>query len=159
MNPGLTRRMKTVLNFADITPEGICDITKSKILQQSIRVPLGIEIEFISCFPKIPNSVIAQFNAELCNELFGAILTEQERRLSLQCTAGELEKFTGEDIANEIKEFFKKKVVSDEVSVKSVGTNTDFVCTCYKSPEIILNIPGQLPLLVSPISEDESKTQ
>ena len=53
----------------------------------------------------------------------------------------------------------KKKVVSDEVSVKSVGANTDFVCTCYKSPEIILNIPGQLPLLVSPISEDESKVQ
>ena len=46
-----------------------------------------------------------------------------------------------------------------EVSFKSVGTNTDFVCTCYKHPEIILNIPGQLLLPVSPISENESKTQ
>ena len=146
--------MKTVLNFADFTSDTFCDIIKCKILKQSIRVPLGIEKEFISCFWKIPNSVIAQFNAELCNELFGAILTEQERRLSLHCTAGELEKFIGEDIANEIKEFFKKKVVSDEVSVKSVGTNTDFVCTCYKSPEIILNILGQLPLPVSPQSEN-----
>ena len=97
MNPGLTRRVKTVLNFADFTPEDLCDITKCKILQQSIRVPFGIEKEFISCFRKIPNSVIAQFNAELYNELFEAILTEQERRLSLNCTADELEKFTGED--------------------------------------------------------------
>ena len=70
MNPGLTRRVKTVLNFADFTPEELCDITKCKILQQSIRVLLGIEKEFISCFRKIPNSVIAQFNADLCNELF-----------------------------------------------------------------------------------------
>ena len=106
MNPGLTRRMKT----ADITPKGLCDITKCKILQQFIRVPLGNKKKFISCFPKIPNSVIAQFNAELCNELFEAILTEQERRLSLHCTAGELEKFTGEDITNGIKEFLKKKL-------------------------------------------------
>ena len=53
----------------------------------------------------------------------------------------------------------QKKAVSEEVSVKSVGTNTDFVCTCYKSPKIILNIPGQLPLPVSPISKDESKAQ
>ena len=120
-------------------------------------MPLGIEKEFISCFRKIPNSVIAQFNAELYTELFEAILTEQERRLSLHCTAGELEKFTGEDVANRIKEFLKRKVVSDEVSIKSVGTNTDFVCTFYKSPEIILNTLGQLPLPVIPISEDESK--
>ena len=87
--------MKTVLNFADFTSDTFCDIIKCKILKQSIRVPLGIEKEFISCFRKIPNSVIAQFNAELCNELFEAILTEQERRLSLHCTTGELEKFTG----------------------------------------------------------------
>ena len=102
--------MKIVLNFADFTPEELCDITKCKILQQSIRVPLRIEKEFISCFREIPNSVIAQFNAELCNELFEAILTEQEWRLSLHCTAGELEKFTGEDITNGIKEFHKKKL-------------------------------------------------
>ena len=159
MNPGLTRRVKTVLNFAHFTPEDLRDITKCKILQQSIRAPLGIEKEFISCFRKIPNSVIAQFNAELCNELFEAILTEQERRLSLNFTAGELEKFTGEDFTNGIKEFFKRKVLPDELSVKSVGTNTDFVCTSYKSPEIILNIPGQLPFPVTPLSEDESKTQ
>ena len=148
-----------MLNFADFTSDTFCDIIKCKILKQSIRVPLGIEKEFISCFWKIPNSVIAQFNAELCNELFEAILAEQERRLSLHCTAGELEIFTGEDVTNEIKYFLKKKVIWDEVSVKSVGINTDFLCTCYKSPEIILNIPGQLPLLVSPISEDESKVQ
>ena len=37
-------------------------------------------------------------------------------------------------------------IVSDEVCAKSVGTNTDFVCTCYKNPEIMLNIPGQMPL-------------
>ena len=36
MNPCLTRRVKTVLNFADFTPEELCDITKCKILQQSI---------------------------------------------------------------------------------------------------------------------------
>ena len=66
-------------------------------------MPQGIEKEFISCFRKISISVIAQTNAELCNELFGAILTEQERRLSLDCTAGELEKFTDEDISNGIK--------------------------------------------------------
>ena len=122
-------------------------------------MPLGIVKEFISCFRKIWNSVIAQFSAKLCNEPLEAILTEQERRLSLNCTAGELEKIKGEDVTNGIKEFLKRKVVSDEVSVKSVGTNTDFVCTCYKSPEIILNIPGQLPLPVSPIREDERKAQ
>ena len=104
MNPGLTRRVKTVLNFADFTPEELFDITKCKILQQSIRVALSIEKEFFSCFRKSPNSVIAQFNAELCNELIEAILTEQERRLSLHCTAGELERFTGEDVTNGIKE-------------------------------------------------------
>ena len=130
MNLGLTRCVKIVLNFADFTSEELCDITKSKILQQSIRVPLGIEKEFISCFWKIPNSVIAQINAELCNELFETILTEQERRLSLNCTTGELEKFKGEDVTNGIIEFLKRKVVPDEVSVKSVGTNTDFVCIC-----------------------------
>ena len=81
MNPGLARRVETVLNFADFTPEELFDITKCKILQQSSRVPLGIEKEFISCFRKIPTSVIAQFNAELCNELLEAILREQERRL------------------------------------------------------------------------------
>ena len=42
MNPGLTRRVKTVLNFGNVTPEGLCDITKRKILQQFIRVLLGI---------------------------------------------------------------------------------------------------------------------
>ena len=42
MNPGLTRRVKTVLNFENVTPEELCDITKCKILQQFIRVPLGI---------------------------------------------------------------------------------------------------------------------
>ena len=83
---------------------------------------LGIEKEFISCFQKILNSVIAQFSAELCNELFEAILTEQERRLSLYCTAGEMKKFTGEDVTNGIKEFLKRKIVPDEVGVKSVGT-------------------------------------
>ena len=81
-------------------------------------MPLRIEKEFISRFREIPNSVIAQFNAELCNELFEAILTEQERRLSLHRTAGELEKFTGEDVTNGIKELLKKNVVSDEVSAK-----------------------------------------
>ena len=95
IDPCLKRRVKTVLNFADFTPEELHDITECKILQQSIRVPLGIEKEFISCFWKIPNSVIAQFSAELCNKLLEAILTEQERRLSLHCTAGELEQFTG----------------------------------------------------------------
>ena len=70
MNPGLTRREKTVLDFVDFTPEELCDTTKCKILQQSIRVLFGIEKEFISCFRKIPNSVISQFNADLCNELF-----------------------------------------------------------------------------------------
>ena len=159
MNPGLTRRVKTVLNFADFTPEDLCDITKCKILQQSIRVPLAIEKEFISCFRKIPNSVIEQFNAEICNELFEAIPAEQEKRLSLNCTAGELEKFRGKDVTNGIKEFLKRKFVPDEVGVKSIGKNTDFMCTCYKSPEIILNIPGQLPLPVTPISEDASKAQ
>ena len=151
------RRVKTVLNFADFTPEDLCDSTKYKILQQSIRVPFVIEKEFISCFRKIPNFLIAQFNAELCNELFEAILAEQERRLSLNCTAVELEKFKGEDVTNGIKTFLKRKVVTDEVGVKIVGTNTDFVYTCYKSPEIILNIPDQLPLPVTPISEDASK--
>ena len=120
---------------------------------------LGIEKEFISCFRKIPNPVIAQFSAELCNELFEAILTEQERRLSLNFTANKLEKFTGEDVINGIKEFLKRNVVSDEVSAKSVATNTDFVCTCCRSPEITLNIPGQLPLPVKPTSENESKAQ
>ena len=43
MNPGLARRVETVLNFADFTPEELFDITKCKILQQSSRVPLGIE--------------------------------------------------------------------------------------------------------------------
>ena len=95
IDPCLKRRVETVLNFADFTPEELHDITECKILQQSIRVPLGIEKEFISCFWKIPNSVIAQFSAELCNKLLEAILTEQERRLSLHCTAGELEQFTG----------------------------------------------------------------
>ena len=110
MNPGLTRRVKTVLNFADFTPEELFDIKKCKILQQSIRVPLGIEKEFISCFRKIPNSVIVQLNAELCNELIEAILTEQERRPRRHCTAGERERFTGEDVTNGIKEFLKKKL-------------------------------------------------
>ena len=96
---------------------------------------LGIEKEYISCFQKIPNSVIAQFSVELCNELFEAILTEQERRLSLNYTAGELEKIRGKDVTNGIKEFLKRKFVPDEVGVKSVGTNTDFVWTCYKSSE------------------------
>ena len=105
INLCLTRRVKTVLNFANFTPEKLRDITKCKILQQSIRLPLGIEKEFISCFRKIPNSVIARFNAELCNELFEAILTEQERRLSLHCTPGELERFTVEGVTNGIKEF------------------------------------------------------
>ena len=81
MTPGLTRRVKIVLNFADFTPEELCDITKCKILQQSSRVPLRIEKEFIPCFRKILTSVIAQFNAELCNELLEAILREQERGL------------------------------------------------------------------------------
>ena len=97
--------MKTVLNFADFTSDTFCDIIKCKILKQSIRVPLGIEKEFISCFRKIPNSVIAQFNAELCNELFEAILTEQKRRLRLHCTPGELERFTVEGVTNGIKGF------------------------------------------------------
>ena len=70
-------------------------------------MPLGIEKEFISCFLKIPNIVIAQFNAGLCNELTEAILTEKERRPSLHCTAGELEIFTGEDVTNGIKESLK----------------------------------------------------
>ena len=78
---------------------------------------------------------------------------------TLHFTVSELEKVTGGNITDGIKEFLKKKVVSEEVSVKSVGTNTDFVCTCYKSPEIILNIPGQPPLPMKPISEDESKSQ
>ena len=99
--------MKAVLNFANFTPEELCDIGKCKILQQSIRVPLGIEKEFISCFLKIPDIVIAQFNAGLCNELTEAILTEKERRPSLHCTAGELEIFTGEDVTNGIKESLK----------------------------------------------------
>ena len=85
-------------------------------------MPLGIVKEFISCFRKIWNSVIAQFSAKLCNEPLEAILTEQERRLSLNCTAGELEKITGEDVTNGIKEFLKRKVVSDEVRAKSIGT-------------------------------------
>ena len=93
-------------------------------------MPLGIVKEFISFFRKIWNSVIAQSSAKLCNELLEAILTEQQRRMSLNCTAGELEKFTGEDVTNGIKEFLKRKVVLDEVRAKSIGTNTDFVCTC-----------------------------
>ena len=84
------------------------------------------------------------------------ILTGQERRLSLHCNAGEMEEFTSEDVTNGIKEFLKKNFVSDEVSV---GTNIDFACTSYERPEIILNISGQLPLPVSPISGNESKTQ
>ena len=89
---------------------------------------LGIEKEFISCFRKIPNSVIEQFSAELCNELFDYV----DYLICLHCTAGELEKFTGEDVTNGIKELLKRKVVSDEVSAKSVGTNIDFVYTCNK---------------------------
>ena len=112
MTPGLTRRVKIVLNFADFTPEELCDITKCKILQQSTGVPLGIEKEFISCFRKIPNSVIAQFNAELCKK-------------NLRNWKNLLVKTLEMESKNS-----SKKVVSDEVSAKSVGTNTDFVCTC-----------------------------
>ena len=35
-NPGLTRHVKTVLNFVNFTPEELCDTTKCKILQQFI---------------------------------------------------------------------------------------------------------------------------
>ena len=94
---GYEETCENSFEFCRFYSRDLCDITKCKILQQSIRVPFAIEKEFISCFRKIPNSVIAQFNAELYNELFEAILTEQERRLSLNCTADELEKFTGED--------------------------------------------------------------
>ena len=65
---------------------------------------LGIEKEFISCFRKIPNSLIAQFNAELCNKLFEAILTEKEEKLSLHCTAGEQEKMLQFEPKNSSKE-------------------------------------------------------
>ena len=110
MNPGLTRLVKTVLNFRDFTPEELCDITKFKILQQSIRVTLGIEKEFIACFRKIPNSVIAHFNAELCNELFEAILTEQERILSLNCITGELKTLQARMLRMESKNSSKEKL-------------------------------------------------
>ena len=43
--------------------------------------------------------------------------------------------------------------------MRSVGPNTDLECICYKSPEIMLNIPGQLPFPVTPISEDASNAQ
>ena len=66
MNLGLTRRVKTVLHFANFTFKEFCDITKSKILQYSIRVPLGIEKEFISCFRKIPNPVISHRSMQNC---------------------------------------------------------------------------------------------
>ena len=41
-----------------------------------------------------------------------------------------MEELTSEDVTNGIKEFLKRKVVSDEVRAKSIGTNTDSVCTC-----------------------------
>ena len=110
MNLGLTRRVKTVLNFANFTFKELCDITKSKILQHSIRVPLGIEKEFISCFRKIPNPVISQINAELCNELFETILTEQERRMSFNCTTGEPENLRARMLRMESKNSSKEKL-------------------------------------------------
>ena len=103
INLCLTRRVKTVLNFANFPPEKLRDITKCKILQQSIRLPIGIEKEFISYFRKIPNSVIAGFNAEL------AIMTEQERRLSLHCTTGDWKNLLVRMLPVESKDSSKEK--------------------------------------------------
>ena len=64
----------------------------------------------MSCFRKIPNSVIEQFNVELCNELFEVILKKQEKKLSLNCTAGKLEQFTGKGNMDGIKESLKDKL-------------------------------------------------
>ena len=110
------------------SPQELCDTTKCKILQQSIKVALGIEKEFISCFWKIPNSVIAQFNAELC------YLKRywQNRRGDWVYIVPPVnwKKIAGIDVTIGIKEFLKRKVVTNKVNLKSVGTNTDFVCTC-----------------------------
>ena len=65
--------------------------------------------------------------------------------------------FAIDDVIKGIKEFPVKKFLLKKTTSRSVGTNTFFVCACYKREniaEITDNILGQLPLPIAPVTAE-----
>ena len=129
-----------------VTPQNV------KFYNSPSDVSLGIEKEFISCFRKIPNSLIAQFNAELCNKLFEAILTEQEEKLSWHCTAGELEKIYRRRCYNSNQRIHQKKSYTKQSECQKCKHKYWFRVHMLERSWNNLEYTGSTP--VSPVREE-----
>lgn len=75
VNPDLTRRIKTKLEFEKFSTVQLMEITKRKLLKKNIRFPHDVDGIIVDCFEKIPSQVREINNAGLCTDLINVIQT------------------------------------------------------------------------------------
>ena len=150
VNAGLNRRIKNRLLFKSFVPVELAEITKKK-LNESKKYPHDADTLLFNCFKELSPRVIDEHNASLCEDLIDKIQFHQEKRLSLNCSMLDLEKFTSDDFRHGIKDFLDH--CSNYGSLKrDIGTMTDLGKDDIQSPPaVILNIPNKDPVFSSPM--------
>ena len=130
-NPGLARRVKSILKFKDYSCIELSEITESKLFQRDIRFPHNVRDEFSEAFYKLTEDVRSKHNAALCEDLIDNIQCCQEERLDPEnVSRADLFKFTSTDVANGIRRFLSSHETNSLDKV-SVGCQTTDLVISY----------------------------
>ena len=126
---GLPRRIKTRLLFKNFNNKELVDITKKKLLEKKVRFPHEVDDILLNCYSKVPAKVVAISNAALCSDLIDSIQTRQERRLPLNCSEADLNKFMIDDVVSGCEDFLNTQGKEDKrtATARDTGTMTDII--------------------------------
>ena len=152
VNPGLSRRIPNFLQFNDYTPIELAEITSKILLTYEMSYPHGVLDMFVDCFASLPKEIRAKWNGGLCGLLLDYIQNEQVKRLDLDCSIQDINRFKKQDIELGIACFLRDKSSGDK-KFSEQGTRTHNTELCNKwtqTAEVIMNILGVGAVFSSP---------
>ena len=144
VNPGLSRRIPNFLQFNDYMPMELAEITNKILLTYEMSYPHGVLDMFVDCFASLPKEIRAKWNGGLCSLLLDYIQNERVKRLDLDCSIQDINRFKKQDIELGIACFLRDKSSGDQ-KFSDQGTMTHNTELCNKwiqTAEVIMNIPG-----------------
>ena len=86
---------------------------------------------FVDCFASLPKEIRAKWNGGLCNLLLDYIQNEQVKRLDLDCSIQDINRFKKQDIELGIACFLRDKSCGDK-KFSDQGTVTQNTELCNK---------------------------
>ena len=131
VNPGLSRRIPNFLQFNDYTPMGLAEITNKILLTYEMSYPHGVLDMFVDCIASLPKEIRAKWNGGLCSLLLHYIQNEQVKRLDLDCSIQDINRFKKQDIELGIACFLRDKSSGDQ-KFSDQGTMTHNTDLCNK---------------------------